>query len=252
MMHIDFNADLAEGCGNDQALLQLVSSANICCGIHAGNAVEMHNALQQAKLNHVRIGAHPSFPDREHFGRMAMDLPDHELQAHLIYQLGAIQALCQQAGVHLAYVKPHGALYNQSAQNPKLARLIAQTVKDFNPQLKIMGLANSHSLKEAQALGLGVISEVFADRRYLADGTLVPRTHEKAKIEHDDEAIEQVLNMVEHGKVHSIDGKEITVQADSVCLHGDGEHTLIFANKIRTALLERGIHIRADISKHSE
>lgn len=244
-MQVDLNADLAEACGVDEALLQRVTSANICCGVHAGGAEHIAQALVWAKENGVRVGAHPSFPDRENFGRKNMNLPAHELRAWLLYQLGAVQTLCDHFGVAMAYVKPHGALYNQSAQDLDLANLIAQTIREFNPKLKLMGLSGSLHIQAAQNAGLGVISEVFADRRYLPDGSLVPRSRPDATVSSDDEAVAQVLQMVRDGSVTAVDGSRVAVQADSICLHGDGEHALEFADKIRKALAESGIKIQA-------
>ncbi|MFV2030229.1 5-oxoprolinase subunit PxpA [Neisseria sp. S1] len=245
MMQVDLNADLAEGCGNDQALLQRVSSANIACGLHAGNAAEMQRALEWAKLNGVRIGAHPGYPDRKNFGRTNMDLPEAELRAHLLYQLGAIQALCRAQGMEMAYVKPHGALYNQAAANRALADIVADCVRQFDPKLKLMALSGSQLLEAGKAAGLGVISEVFADRRYLSNGNLVPRSRPDAQIEDDDEAIAQVLQMIRQGTVNTVDGGEVAVCADSICLHGDGAHALVFADKISDALRAGGIAVKA-------
>lgn len=244
-MFVDLNADLAEGCGVDEALLQRVTSANICCGIHAGGANHIRQALEWAKQNNVRVGAHPSFPDRENFGRSNMNLPNDELRAWLLYQLGAVQSLCHSVGVALAYVKPHGALYNQSAQDIDLANLIAQTIAEFNPKLKLMGLSGSLHIQAAQNHGLGAISEVFADRRYLPDGSLVPRSRPDATVSSDDEAVAQVLQMVQQGCVTAVDGSRVAVQADSICLHGDGIHALEFADKIRAALKNHQITIQA-------
>nr|WP_274585296.1 5-oxoprolinase subunit PxpA [Neisseria sp. 51.81]MDD9328197.1 5-oxoprolinase subunit PxpA [Neisseria sp. 51.81] len=244
-MQVDLNADLAEGCGNDEALLRRVTSANICCGFHAGGAADMAAALVWAKQNGVRVGAHPSFPDREHFGRRTMNLPEAELRAHLRYQLGALQALCAAAGVEMAYVKPHGALYNQAAQDAELAAVIADTVRGFNPNLKLMALSGSLLLAAGEAAGLGTVSEVFADRRYLPDGTLVPRTRPDAQVDSDDEAVAQVLQMVREGTVTAVDGSRVPVRADSVCLHGDGAHALDFADRIRAALQAAGISVQA-------
>ncbi|WP_294088769.1 5-oxoprolinase subunit PxpA [uncultured Actinobacillus sp.] len=245
MKHVDLNVDLAEGCGNDEKLLQLVSSANVACGLHAGDYNEMRKAIQWAKANNVRVGAHPSFPDRENFGRTNMQLADDELRACLLYQLGAVKALCDAENVILAYVKPHGALYNQAAKDPALARLIAQTIKAFDPKLALMGLSGSLMLNIAQEEGLDIISEVFADRHYLADGSLVPRTRDDALVENDEEAISQVLQMVLEGTVPTVDGGSIAIQADSICLHGDGTHAIEFAEKIRVALKEKQIEIRS-------
>ena len=245
MKHVDLNVDLAEGCGNDERLLQLVSSANVACGLHAGDYNEMRKAIQWAKANNVRVGAHPSFPDRENFGRTNMQLADDELRACLLYQLGAVKALCEAENVLLAYVKPHGALYNQAAKDPALARLIAQTIKAFDPKLALMGLSGSLMLNVAQEEGLSIISEVFADRHYLADGSLVPRTRDDALVENDEEAISQVLQMVLEGTVPTIEGSKVAIQADSICLHGDGAHAIEFAEKIRVALSKNQIEINA-------
>lgn len=243
MKHVDLNVDLAEGCSNDQRLLQLVTSANVACGLHAGDFNEMRKAIRWAKENKVRVGAHPSFPDRENFGRTNMLLPDDELKACLLYQLGAVKALCDAEGVSLSYVKPHGALYNQAAKDESLAALIALTIKQFNPSLKLMGLSGSLMLKVAQQCGLEIISEVFADRHYLADGSLVPRSQANALVDNDEEAISQVLQMVLQGSVPTVDGQDVAIQADSICLHGDGEHAISFAEKIRKALTEHQIHL---------
>lgn len=243
MKHVDLNVDLAEGCSNDQRLLQLVTSANVACGLHAGDFNEMRKAIRWAKENKVRIGAHPSFPDRENFGRTNMQLPDDELKACLLYQLGAVKALCDAEGVSLSYVKPHGALYNQAAKDESLAALITLTIKQFDPSLKLMGLSGSLMLKVAQQHGLGIISEVFADRHYLADGSLVPRSRADALVDNDEEAISQVLQMVLQGSVPTVDGQDVAIQADSICLHGDGEHAISFAKKIRKALTEKQIHL---------
>ncbi|UOO77602.1 5-oxoprolinase subunit PxpA [Neisseria sp. Dent CA1/247] len=244
-MHVDLNADLAEGCGNDHALMQRISSANIACALHAGSAAEIQKALAWAKQYGVRVGAHPGYPDRENFGRTNMTLPEQELRAYLQYQLGALQALCDAAGVQMAYVKPHGALYNQAAADAGLAEIVADTVRCFNPELKLMALSGSLLLEAGQAAGLGVISEVFADRRYLPDGKLVPRSQANAQVDSDEEAIAQVLQMVKEGTVTAIDGSTVNVRADSICLHGDGAHALEFADKISRALQARQIAIQA-------
>lgn len=245
MMYVDLNADLAEGFAFDEALLGLVSSANIACGLHAGSATTIQHALGFAKQHGVRVGAHPSFPDRENFGRSEMQLPPQDLKAHLLYQLGALQALCDNEGVTISYVKPHGALYNQASRDPELARLIAETVLQFNPNLKLMGLSGSLMLSIAEQVGLGTISEVFADRRYQPDGSLVPRSHPQAKIEDEQEAIEQVIQMITTQTATALDGSTINIKAESICLHGDNAHALIFAQKIRAELTARGIGIKA-------
>lgn len=236
MIHIDLNADLAEGFPYDKALLGLISSANIACGLHAGNAAVMKSAVKIAKENGVRIGAHPGFPDRENFGRTVMNLPSEELAAYLRYQLGALQAICTAEGAAIAYVKPHGALYNMAAKDVDLARVIAKTVREFDPNLKLMGLAGSLMLQIAEEEGLSTISEVFADRHYLPDGSLVPRSRSDAMVESDDEAIAQVLQMVTRGTVTTVDGSEVPVKAESICLHGDNQHAVQFAERIVSQL----------------
>lgn len=246
---VDLNADLAEGCPNDLALLEIVTSANICSGLHAGNAQIMATTIQQAKQHQVRLGAHPSYPDRQNFGRQVLPFTStftpEDLAAYLYYQLGATQAVCHSLDTELSYVKPHGALYNQANKDPQLATLIVETVKRFDPNLSLMSLAGGLLLKTAEQAGLATIAEVFADRRYLADGSLVPRSHPQALIHRDDEAIQQVLQMVTEGKVTTLDGSEIAITAESICLHGDGEHALIFAQKIKQQLLQQGIHVIA-------
>lgn len=243
MKSVDLNVDLAEGCDNDEILLSLVSSANICCGIHAGDYYTMLKAIRWAKANNVCIGAHPSFPDRDNFGRNEMQLTHDQLNATLLYQLGAITALCENEGAILSYVKPHGALYNQASRDKDLAQQIVNTIHTFNPQLKLMGLSGSLLLNVAEEAGLQTISEVFADRRYLADGSLVPRSRNDAMVENDEQAIQQVLQMVLTGTVRTVEGKDIVVKADSICLHGDGTHAVLFAQKIRRVLEENGIEI---------
>lgn len=242
---IDLNADVAEGCGRDDKLLTIVSSANICCALHAGSPSEMLKTLQLAKQHGIRVGAHPSFDDRQNFGRSNHTLPDDELKAVLLYQLGAIQSLCDLVGVSLEYIKPHGALYNQAAKDAHLATVIAQTIKAFNPKLSVMGLSGSELIKAAQQHGLVAESEVFADRRYEDNGALVARSQPNAVIDDDDEAVAQVLQMIENGTVTSINGKTVKVQVDSICLHGDSEHAEQFAKRIQTTLQQQGINIQA-------
>lgn len=242
---IDLNADVAEGCGQDDALMPIISSANICCGLHAGSPKEMLATLQLAKQHNVRVGAHPSFNDRENFGRSKQELPDDEVRATLRYQLGAMQALCDMVGVTLSYVKPHGALYNQAAVDSHLAQIISEEINAFNPKLTVMALSGGELIKAAQSLGLTTQSEVFADRRYEDNGSLVSRTLPNAVIESDDEAIEQVIQMITQGSVTSVSGKTVPVAADSVCLHGDNAHAIEFVKKIQARLQAEGIVITA-------
>lgn len=244
-LRIDLNADVAEACGQDAALLQIVSSANVCCGLHAGSAVTTYQTVQFAKQHGVRVGAHPSYDDRANFGRTNQNLSDDDVTAVLTYQLGAIQALCQQVGIPLSYVKPHGALYNQAAKDPHLAAVVARAIQAFDTNLSVMALSGGALIDAARAIGLAVESEVFADRRYEDNGALVARSQPHAVIEDDDEALAQVLQMITQGTVTSIHGKTIRVQADSICLHGDSAHAVAFAQRIFATLNEQGIMIAA-------
>lgn len=242
-MKVDLNADLGEGCANDRDLLQLVSSANIACGFHAGDAQTMRQSVLWALEFGVAIGAHPSFPDRENFGRTRMQLPAETVYAQMIYQIGALQAIARSEGGKLVHVKPHGMLYNQAAQEPELADAIARAVKAVDPALVLVGLANSESIRAGKALGLTTREEVFADRGYQADGSLVPRSQPGALIDSDQLAIEQTLSMIQQGKVKSLSGEWVNVNADTVCLHGDGAHAMAFAAQLRQAFKQQQIQV---------
>jgi len=232
-MKIDLNADLGEGGDSDRALLQLVSSANIACGFHAGDAQTMLQSVRWAKEFGVAIGAHPSFPDRENFGRTAMQLPPETVYAQMIYQIGALKSLAESEGERLAHVKPHGMLYNQAAVDATLADAIARAVKAIDADLILVGLAGSESIRAAARHGLRMREEVFADRGYLSSGALVPRSQPGAMIEEEARAIQQTLTMVKEGRVESVSGEWVAVNAQTVCLHGDGEHALLFAERLR-------------------
>jgi len=242
---VDLNADLGEGCDNDQALLQLVSSANIACGFHAGDAQTMLQSVRWALQYGVAIGAHPSFPDRENFGRTAMQLPPETVYAQVVYQLGALAAIARAEGGKMVHVKPHGMLYNQAATDPALADAIARAVHSVDPALKLVGLAGSELIRAGERLGLAPSQEVFADRRYQSSGNLVPRSQPDALIESDELALQQTLMMVQQQKVVSREGVAVPVQADTVCLHGDGEHALAFARSLREAFRQQNIQVSA-------
>lgn len=244
-MKIDLNADVAEGCGQDDKLLTIVSSANVCCGLHAGSYDEMLATLQLAKANNVIVGAHPGLNDRENFGRTNQSLNEASYRALLSYQLGATKALCDLVGVPLEYVKPHGALYNQAAVDEALSDILVSEIKRFDPNLKVMGLSGGHLVKSAKNHGLVSISEVFADRNYEEDGSLVSRSKDNALITDTNEAINHVLQMITEGTVTSVSGKKIPVEAQSICLHGDGEHAILFAQEIKKQLEIKGIKISA-------
>lgn len=245
MITIDLNADLGEGGRDDAALMTLVSSVNIACGFHAGDAQTMQRCVRDAIKHGVAIGAHPGFPDRENAGRLAMDLPPETVYAQTLYQIGALEAIARaQQGV-LRHVKPHGMLYNQAAKDPQLADAIARAVRDCHPQLILVGLAGSELIRAGERLGLATRQEVFADRGYQPDGSLVPRSRPGALITDAAQALAQTLEMVRQGSVRAIDGSTARVQADTVCLHGDGEHALQFARRLRAAFAEQGIRVSA-------
>ncbi|TQI79492.1 UPF0271 protein [Serratia fonticola] len=245
-MIVDLNADLGEGCANDEALLQLVSSANIACGFHAGDAQTMRQSVRWAMQYGVAIGAHPSFPDRENFGRTHMQLPSETVFAQMVYQLGALAAITRAEGGTMVHVKPHGMLYNQAAVEPALADAIARAVLAVDPALRLVGLAGSELIRAGERLGLMTRQEVFADRAYQANGTLVPRGQPGALITSDEQALEQTLEMVRHHRVRTLEGTWAAVQAETVCLHGDGEHALAYARKLRESFAKNKISVSAE------
>ena len=244
-MQIDLNADLGEGAGSDEALLGLVSSANIACGWHAGDAKTMRQCVRWAIEHGVAIGAHPSFPDRENFGRSTMHLPPDEIVANVLYQVGALAAIVKAEGGKLSHVKPHGQLYNQAVKEPELADALCEAVRRFDPSLRFFGLAGSNMIDAARRAGLTPVEEVFADRGYMPDGSLVPRSQPGALIEDEEQSLDQTLSLVRDRKVTAIDGSTVPVNAQTVCLHGDGAHALAFARRIRDRLQQEGIAVRA-------
>lgn len=249
-MQIDLNCDLGEAFGNysfggDKDIIPLITSANIACGFHAGDENVMNETIQLAKENNVGIGAHPGLPDLQGFGRRKMDIKPKEIYNLVVYQLGALNGFCKIHGARINHVKPHGALYNMGAKNKEIAQAIAQAVYDFDKSVVLVGLSNTLLISEAEALGLRTASEVFADRRYEDDGQLVSRQESDATITNTDEALQQVLKMVTENKVVSKNGKEIYLQADTICVHGDGAHALDFVTQIRKKLTKEGIDIQS-------
>ena len=236
MLLCDLNCDMGEGIGNEEAIMPFISSANIACGYHAGDDVTMEKTILLAKKYGVAIGAHPSFFDRENFGRTEMNLSLTEIYELVQKQIKILRSLAAKHDMIVTHVKPHGALYNMSAKNSIIARSIAQAVKDYDSNLIFFGLSGSHSIKEAQSIGLETRSEVFADRTYQDDGSLTPRTHPNALLKNTTEAVEQVLQMIHKKTVTTISGKEISVTAETICIHGDGEHAAQFAQAINEAL----------------
>jgi UPF0271 protein len=238
---MDINSDMGEGfgawdMGNDALLLDYITSTNIACGWHAGDPARMKKLVELATAKKVHIGAHPGLPDLVGFGRREMAISEQDAYNYVLYQAGALQAFINAAGNRLHHVKPHGALYNQAAKDMKLARGIARAVKDLGGNVILYGLAGSCLIDAAKELHVPVWQEVFADRKYTKEGFLVPRTQAGAVIDDESEALKQVMSMSKDGKVISIDGSEIKIQADTLCIHGDNPHAVEFAKKIKAAL----------------
>ncbi|MCW3089032.1 MAG: LamB/YcsF family protein [Ferruginibacter sp.] len=244
MKQIDINCDMGEGIGNEDSLLPFISSANIACGYHAGDEDKMRRIIDLCLQYDVAIGAHPSFPDKENFGRIAMKLPAGEIQSIVFSQLNLLNNLAIAAGGKLHHVKPHGALYNMAAKDPLLARVIADAVKAFDSSLIYYGLSGSLMLDEAKKDGLQIAHEVFADRTYQPDGSLTPRNTPGALLTNAEEVVLQVMQMISSDSVQAISGEEISIKADTICIHGDGLHAVEFARMINDRLHLEGIQIR--------
>ena len=240
---VDLNCDLGEGCNSDAAIMPFISSANIACGYHAGDENIIRATLMLAKQYHVSVGAHPSYPDRENFGRKEMDRPLQEIKSMVITQIELVKKLAEEVGLHLHHVKPHGALYNKAAKDKQLAIVIAEAVKEVDPSLILFGLANSESGKAAAEIGIEFYNEVFADRTYSDDGRLTPRTEANAMISSTTTALEQVMHMLNERYVISTNGNTIPIQADTICIHGDGEHAVEFAKHIHSLIKAANIKI---------
>ncbi len=245
-MQVDLNCDLGEGMNTDEQIIPLISSANIACGFHAGDVDTMKRTIACCLQHGVAIGAHPSWPDKENFGRKEMRLSTGELATILTEQLNILSQLAKEQGSKLHHVKPHGALYNQSAKDKTIAATIAKAVKDFDASLVLFGLSGSYSITEAEKLGLKTASEVFADRTYLDDGSLTPRFQPNALIEDESKAVEQALQMITQQTVTSTTGKNISLIADTICIHGDGANAIAFAKAISLALKQNHIDIKTN------
>ena len=230
--------------GNDAALMYYVSSVNIACGFHAGDATVIRKTVEIALQKGAAVGAHPSFPDLQGFGRRAMSLSAEEIYDIILYQVAAVKGICEAFGGKLHHVKPHGALYNQAAKEPNLAGAIAKAVKAIDENLIFYGLSGSFLISEAEALELKTASEVFADRTYQTDGSLTPRSEPNALITNTENAVRQVLQMISEQKVTAVNDEEIPIRAETVCIHGDGAHALEFARKIKMSLIENGVEIK--------
>jgi len=247
---VDLNADLAEGfgiweLGDDDAMLDIVTSANLACGFHAGNPVGLSRTCRSARARGVRIGAQVGYFDLAGFGRRRIDVEPAELTADVIYQIGALQALARVAGTTLGYVKPHGALYNTIVGDREQACAVAEAVYATDPGLPVLGLAGSVFFTEARRLGLRTVAEAFADRAYRPDGQLVPRGDPGAVLHDPAQIAERVLSMVKTGTATAIDGSVIAIEVESVCVHGDSPGALQIARAVSDRLLSEGIELAA-------
>lgn len=250
MATVDLNADLAEGfgvwnLGDDDAMLDIVTSANLACGFHAGNPVGLARTCRSAAQRGVRIGAQVGYFDLAGFGRRHIDVAPAELAADVIYQIGALQALARAAGTTVDYVKPHGALYNTIATDRGQARAVAEAVHAADPNLLVLGLAGSVFFEEAQRVGLHTVAEAFADRAYRPDGQLVNRREEGAVLHDPVQIAERVTTMVNTGRVIAVDGSTIDVRVESVCVHGDSPGAVQIATAVRERLRAEGVELAA-------
>lgn len=249
MAVIDLNCDLGESfgafkIGNDQEVLRYISSANIACGFHAGDPNVMMETVELAIKNGVQIGAHPGLPDLAGFGRREMDITPREIYNLTVYQIGALSAVTAVKGVKLAHMKPHGALYHMAVKNRLIADAIAQAAADVDRSLVLFGLSGSELTQAGKEKGLVVAEEVFADRTYQADGTLTPRSKANAMIHDAELAVTRIIRMIKEGKVNGVDGTEVLMKADTVCVHGDEPKALEFVKELRDALHAANISIR--------
>ena len=244
-LSVDINADLGEGSGHDEELFELISSANIATGFHAGDSDSMHAAITTAKKHGVAVGAHPSFFDRENFGRKELKISTPEIFDAVAYQLGVFQAIASAVGVQPNHVKPHGALYNMAVRDQELADSIARAIESVDPQLILFAPDKSELARAGDAHGLQIAREIFADRNYLNDGWLVPRTRPDALLREPNEAAQRVLRMLREGKVRSVEGGDVDVRGETICVHGDTPGAVEFARELRSQLDHEGVKIRA-------
>lgn len=236
---------MGEGMSNDAELMDYISSVNIACGFHAGDAKTMRKTVELAIEKGCAIGAHPSFFDIEGFGRREMSLSNQEIYYIVSEQVLALKEICESLGTKLHHVKPHGALYNMAAKDAEMSSAIARAVKDIDSHIIFYGLSGSYLISEAENIGLKTANEVFADRTYQADGSLTPRSHPDALISDVSIAAEQVFVMLADGKVVAVDGTAVALKANTICIHGDGERAVEFARTIHEKLEMRGIEIKA-------
>ncbi|MFM2481236.1 LamB/YcsF family protein [Celerinatantimonas sp. YJH-8] len=249
MLSIDLNSDLGESfgawrMGHDELILPLVSSANIACGFHAGDPKGILSTLKQAVAHQVHVGAHVGYRDLVGFGRRSMDVTYDELYADVLYQIGALQGLASAAGAQIRYVKPHGALYNTIANDPVQAKAVIDALCDSKQRLPLMALAGSPLMGWAEKAGLTVWAEVFADRAYQADGSLVSRHQEGAVIHDPEQVARRMVQWIKEGYIISIDGQKTPIQGQSICIHGDSPDAVAMAQILRHSLANEGISIR--------
>ena len=250
MHRVDLNADMGESfgaytLGDDDALLLSVTSASIACGFHAGDPGTMARAVAACTLHGVALGAHPGLPDLAGFGRRALAVSPAEARDLVTYQIGALAAFAARSGVRLQHVKPHGALYTMAERDPLLAAAIARAVREADADLILMGLSGGALVEAGRMLGLRVAHEVFADRAYIADGTLAPRGSPGAVLHDPDEVAARIVRLVREGKIAATDGSDLTLEADTVCLHGDAPGAVLLASVVRRTLEEEGVAVRA-------
>ncbi|HEX8399789.1 MAG TPA: 5-oxoprolinase subunit PxpA [Pyrinomonadaceae bacterium] len=248
MISVDLNCDMGESfgawtLGNDRALMDYCTSINIACGFHAGDATVIRKTIEIALEKRIAIGAHPSFPDLQGFGRRPMQLSAQEVFDVVLYQIAAVYQMTAALGGELHHVKPHGALYNEAAKKPELAEAIARAVKAIDENLVFYGLSGSFLISEAEKMGLKTASEVFADRTYNSDGSLTARTESNALICDTNKAVEQVLQMIQTQTVTATNGETIRLKAETICIHGDGANAVEFAAAVRAKLNEKGVRI---------
>jgi 5-oxoprolinase (ATP-hydrolysing) subunit A len=244
-LSVDLNADLGEGSGHDAELFELISSANIATGFHAGDSDTMHAAVSAAKKHGVAVGAHPSFFDRENFGRKELKVPNDEVFDVVAYQLGIFQAIASALDVRPNHVKPHGALYNMAVRDEKLADAIAHAIESVDPKLILFAPDKTELARAGEIHGLQIAREIFADRNYLNEGWLVPRTRRDALLHDPKEAAARVLRMLREGKVRSVEGCDVDVRGETICVHGDTPGAVEFARELRTQLEREGVRISA-------
>ncbi|HLO79411.1 MAG TPA: 5-oxoprolinase subunit PxpA [Chitinophagaceae bacterium] len=250
MKIIDLNCDMGESTGSrkigdDESIMPFISSSNIACGFHGGDPMVMHATVDLAVKHGVAIGAHPSFYDIEGFGRNEIALSKEEIYDLVVYQVSALQGFTRMGGAELHHVKPHGALYNMAARIPGYAKAIASAVRDLDPRLILYGLSGSELIKAGKEMGLRTCSEVFADRTYQDDGSLTPRSRSGAVIHEFEQSLEQVKMMLEDGRVRTVTGNIISIEAETICIHGDHEGSALFAKELNKNLSAAGFVIKA-------